>query len=175
MITLTRQNHTPLFSAVKFAADAVAKDAESTFALTYLYITDKHIIGTDGHRLHISDNDTSITPGYYHVTKNTKTIVSIVLVADQSGFEFPDYEHLLDSCKLDTMEFHHFEYADKFFGDVPYSQLIRSLDDSVTINHSFFINAAQYTDSFAIATTGSLPVIMKGENKMALIMPMQCN
>jgi len=63
---------------------AVAKN-DARYYLNYIYIDDKNIVATDGHRLSMYSNDDNLAPGFYNKNMNKCDI----------GATYPDYKRVI--------------------------------------------------------------------------------
>ncbi|GGX91279.1 hypothetical protein GCM10007160_18470 [Litchfieldella qijiaojingensis] len=73
-------------SDFEWVAKAVAKD-DARYYLNWVYVTEKHIVGTDGHRLHMARNWEGLEPGFYDV--------SGVRCHDPNWAQYPNYERVV--------------------------------------------------------------------------------
>lgn len=74
----------------EWVARAMA-DKDIRYYLNYVYITDKVIVATDGHRLHIVNNDDQLEPGFYNKAGDK---------VESPGFApYPDYERVIPDIK----------------------------------------------------------------------------
>lgn len=52
-------------TAFDWCATAIAKNDTRRYYLNHVYVTDEHIVGTDGHSLHVAPNTEGLPAGYY--------------------------------------------------------------------------------------------------------------
>lgn len=74
-------------TAFQWVALAVAGKNEHRYYLRFVYVTDDHLVGCDGFRLHVALNADGLPPGYYNVKGDR--------VHDTDEFAYPDWARLL--------------------------------------------------------------------------------
>jgi len=80
------------FDQMRMVCLCVPKEA-TRYALNYVEVNEKHIVGTDGHRMACLDNF-GLPIGRYKVAKITKTKVEIYIDPDADG-NYPKYQDII--------------------------------------------------------------------------------
>ena len=172
MSEFTSKQHGAIFDAIKFCSLAVGslKDKDATrYALHHLRVEPGRIVASDGPRLHLAVVEHDLAPGAYAVVKATKTSIFIDKAADG---DFPDYRRLLDSlalCQVELLAPYHPTYPEYL-----YTQLVRSIDQGVTLKYRYVVDAGtQANYSFSADTAGMVWLASDTGAFQAVIMPVK--
>lgn len=151
------------FYGVLFVAAALSKDPNKP-NLGLINSTGRMIEATDGHRAHRFNLSEEIPAGLYEVVSKSKK--EIVLVENKEGLQFPDINRVIPlNPELSTLP------VSKYFERI-YCEVIRALPSGYAIQIDFFKDALSGNPTEFSAGGGKGPVYFKGENSVAIIMPM---
>lgn len=151
------------FYGFLFVAAAVAKN-HTTPALNLIHSTGQMIEATDGHRAHRFNLSEEIPAGLYEVVSKSKK--EIVLVENKEGLQFPDINCVIPlNPELSTLP------VGKCFERI-YCEVIHALPSGYAIQIDFFKDALSGNPTEFSAGGGKGPVYFKGENSVAIIMPL---
>ncbi len=174
MIELKRSN--PDFKGFYWLTSILKKD-DLRFHLTHIQIKDNKACLTDSKRLHYLTTALDYEDGYYAILKRTKAIICLSR-ADDSGFEYPNIEDLIaiNAVKetfsingLDESKEENSDHASQVT-----TLIIRQMDDEITVNFGFVLDALTCEDQFDIFVGDKdQPIKFKSENKVAVIMPIR--
>jgi hypothetical protein len=138
---------------------ALAKPTNDVrYYLNYLYSDGNRIMATDGHRLHILNK--SIEPGFYN-----KEMIKI-----EVDGKFPDVDRNIPECNK-HMFFSEAKLAD--FEDNGKICPVYQIND-VTVNAAYMKKACSgFTDPVILYSDKRHAIVIKDDNKMAVVMPMR--
>ena len=156
--------HREDFDGIKWVLRTLDKDS-------YLYkricFEDGYCIGTDGHRLHIYEYVDEYKNGVYEKILNTAGKIVLKFIPDQKYLDWK-------SIHTTAMKPQELKLIESNYPSIEYSNLIRKIDPSVTIQFPFFDDLVRSTWSpWTVYIYGATDgVWFMAERRIALIMPM---
>jgi hypothetical protein len=164
------------FNAVKHCCIAVARDKESRFALDYLYITKEQIVSSDGHRLHVSENNFFLKPGFYRILRNLSKLILLhrETESENKKLEFPDYKKILKTAAISgttmSMQPKNSEYPEQL-----YMMISKLMPEDKSVRFSFTKDAIRYASGmFAYRKNEDMVVFSDmEETKIAVVMTLK--
>jgi len=95
----SQANESP-YDRVRWCAKAIGIDPMRK-ALECLYIDDTYIVGTDGHRMHVTWNEYGYSPGLYHVLLCNNKNILLERDAEMETKDYPDFQKAIpyQGCK----------------------------------------------------------------------------
>jgi len=141
----------------QWVALAMAKNDVRHY-LQYIYSDGNRIMATDGHRLHIVHK--SIETGFYN-----KEMIKV-----EANARFPDVDRIIPKCDK-HMFLSEASLADHIYGGK--TRPVYQIND-ITIDSAYLKQACSvFTDPVIQYTDEMSPVLIKDENKIAVVMPMR--
>jgi len=163
-----KKNH-KYFKQLQMVCRCVGK-THKRYALCHIEVNENHIVATDGRRLGCLDNF-GITPGWYRVTKCTKTIIE--LFPDTVEGNFPVYEDIIpELCREDEkITIKTPEYQEGMNIDISkLSRLAYDISQFKTMVYVDYLKDFLNCDSFHVIAPDR-PVCFFSEGFIGIIMP----
>jgi len=159
------QKHDTNFESIRFVIRAM--DKEKLTKYNCIYVDDTKIETTNGHHLHRIENTIQLEPGFYTVTKNTKT--KIILEKTDIRSRWPDTDRVFPrgECKEIDIVFSNGNES------IPYTKFIRELSEERTINFDYFEALNDLDHYTAKIFDDNQAILFENNIAKALIMPMR--
>jgi len=120
--------HIDDFNGVKWVLRTLNKN---NYMYKVIFFEDGYCVGTDGHRMHIFEYSGEYKNGAYEKILNTADKIILKFIPDQ---KYPDWKNL----QTTMMKPQELEIIDTSLPSLAYSNIIREMDPSVTLQFPFF-------------------------------------
>jgi hypothetical protein len=158
------------FNEIKWLAKALAKD-DARFHVSHIWARkDGSALATDGIRMHVVEH-CSLQEGFYRVVKQTRWSITLDRVENESGFEFPDVDDVINGAnqKHGTIELMNLDAAKV---DNSYCTLLRAMAYNM-VRYPMFVDAISGMESFDATFDDSCEkaIYFSMPNRLAIVMP----
>lgn len=160
----------PDFLGIKWVLKAVGKKT-NRFLLQNIIFDSGKWVATDGTRVHIYESHESFKEGLYKsiVSNNGKIVLKFV---SDDLHKYPEWRNIPSSSKTPL----ELKVDWPLYPSVVYSNIIRCLEVSVTLNFQFVddLLRSSFNEWTVYIREKSDPVYFISERKIGIIMPMHC-
>jgi len=175
------------FKEIKWMVRGLTTNKEDVrIFINYIYKDGNRFVSTDGGRLHLFEDNTglyeSLEDGFYEVVKNTKAIVTLLLVYKKDEESYPNIEDFVtikNNFPQDTLQVSN-DRLDGAFADI-----IRNMkgeadgngdvpDPTNSFGFDYFRDVLSSSDFFSVYHENeNKPIYFKSDRLFAIIMPVR--